>query len=155
MIRTTLYTEFCSGKGVVLSCARGNANLVCQGLVIRNLILEDTSVRVVTEPFPVLESILPETRNNLHPARVVGPALREATGYGEGSTRRRWSTTSASTSASAKTSPSVVVHIQAERSTTILRRVPRADHIAAACCRRGASATDGITAVSRTKGPIR
>ena len=153
MIRTTLYTVFCSGEGEVLSCARGNAILVCQGLIIRILILEDTSVRIIAESFPALEYILPKTRKNLHPARVVGPARREATGYGEGSTRRRWSTTGAGSSA--KTSTSVVVHVQAKRSTTKLRRVPRAEHVAVGCCRRGASARDGSAAVLRTKGPIR
>jgi hypothetical protein len=152
MIRTALNTVFCSGEGVVLGGARGNAILVGQGLVIWVLILEDTSVRVVTESFPVLEYIIPETRKNLHPARVVCPARWEASEYGEGSTRRRWrrwrrrSTTG---------NTSVVVHVQAERSTTKLRRVPRTDHVAVGCCRRGASATDGITAVLKTKEPIR
>jgi hypothetical protein len=151
MIRTTLNTVFCSGEGVVLGGARGNAILVGQGLVIRILILEDTSVRVVTESFSALEYIIPGTRRDLHPARVVFPARWEASEYREGSTRGQWWRWRRSTSGST----SVVVHVQAERSTTKLRRVPRADHVAVGCCRRGASATDGISAVLKTKGPIR
>ncbi len=71
MIRTTLHTEFCSGEGEALGGARGNAALDCQGLAIRKLSLEDTSVSVVPESFPVLDFILPETRKNLHPACIV------------------------------------------------------------------------------------
>ena len=55
MIRTTLHTEFHPGEGELLGGARGNATLDCQGLVIRKLRLEDTSVRVVPDSFPVLD----------------------------------------------------------------------------------------------------
>ena len=60
MIRTTLHTEFSTGKGVALGGTRGNTTLDRQGLIIRILILEDTSMGVVPDSFHVLEFILLE-----------------------------------------------------------------------------------------------
>ena len=153
-IRTTLHTEFCSGEGEILGCALGNANLVCQSLVIRKLIQEDTSVRVVPESSPLLEFISPEKRKNLHPARVVCPACWEASEYGEDSSSSSSPSSTAATTLG-ETGTSVVVHVQAERPTTELSWAPRADHVAVGGCRRCAIATDSISAVLREKGPIR
>ena len=53
MIHTTLHAVFGSCEGEALGGARGNAALDRQGLVIRELSLEDTSVCIVPESFPV------------------------------------------------------------------------------------------------------
>ena len=122
MVRTTLHTVFSSRKGEPLGIARINATLDGVGLVIGILILEDTAVRIVPELFAVLESIFPETRKNLHPAVVVFPARWEVSQY-RGSTRTT-SGVASSTGVAASTgrsSASVVVDVQAVRSTTKLR----------------------------------
>ena len=120
MVRTTLHTVFSSRKGEPLGIARINATLDRVGLVIGILILEDTAVRIVPELFAVLESIFPETRKNLHPAVVVFPARWEVS-----EDRRSTWTTSSSTcvaaSSTGRSSASIVVDVQAVRSTAKLR----------------------------------
>jgi hypothetical protein len=95
-------------------------------------------------------------KKNIHPARVVRPARRETNEFWED----RCTTASAPASASTtidrrKIRTSVVVYVQAERSATILRAIPRTCHVAVTSGRRGAIATDCGTAVLRTKGLIR
>ena len=58
MTRTTLHTVFGTGEREVLGGARGDAALDSESLIIRILVLEDTSVCVVPDLFLVLESIL-------------------------------------------------------------------------------------------------
>lgn len=93
-------------------------------------------------------------KKNVHPARVVRPARRETNEFWED----RCTTAAAAASTTIdrrKIRTSVVVYVQAERSATILRAIPRACHVAVTSGRRGAIATDCGTTVLRAKGLIR
>jgi hypothetical protein len=72
--------------------------------------------------------------------------------FGEDSCTTTTTTTTTSTIIDRrKVRTSVVVHVQAERSTTELSAIPRACHVAVTSGRRGAIATDGGTTVLRVK----
>ena len=53
MTRTALHTVFGTGERETLGGARGNAALDREGLIIWILILEDASICVIPETFPL------------------------------------------------------------------------------------------------------